>query len=136
MSRQVDTATAAELERLERLLLDPAVRRDPQQVSALLTEDFFEFGASGRIWTREAALELLAKENYSPPAVADFACHVLAEGVVLATYRAVRVGADRVRQVTLRSSIWIRESGSWRMRFHQGTRAIRAAEESVTARGA
>lgn len=44
-------AIAAELLRNEKLLLDP-----PRlfQVAALLSEDFFEFGASGCIWTRHS----------------------------------------------------------------------------------
>jgi hypothetical protein len=36
----------------ERALLDPAVRANPDAVSALLEEEFVEFGASGTIWDR------------------------------------------------------------------------------------
>ena len=58
-----DQETQAELERLELLLMDPAMRRDRERVGALLTSDFVEFGSSGRVWTREATLELLATET-------------------------------------------------------------------------
>lgn len=118
----MDAATMEELERLEKLLLDPATRRDRTRVASLLTEDFFEFGASGRVWTRETTLELLATENYTPPEVEDFACRELCNGVVLATYRAVRVTRDGKRAETLRCSIWARETGAWQMCFHQGTK--------------
>ena len=118
----MDTATAQQLERLEKMLLDPEVRRDRARVAALLTDDFFEFGASGRVWTREATLELLAAENYMPPEVEEFACRELCVGVVLATYRAVRAAEDGKRAETLRCSIWTRASGAWQMCFHQGTK--------------
>jgi hypothetical protein len=48
-----------------------------------------------------------------------FKIRILAEGVVLATYRATRHGERAV--TSLRSSIWKLEGGRWRMEFHQGT---------------
>ena len=74
-------------ERLELLLMDPAVRRDRERVAALLNEDFMEFGSSGRVWTREETLELLATETYTPPDVEDFGVRLLGRRVVLVTYR-------------------------------------------------
>jgi hypothetical protein len=106
----------------EAALLDPAVRRNRIRVSELLTEDFLEFGSSGRVWTREQILELLETEDYQPPAMEDFKCALIAEHVALVTYRTVRIDpltAERV--ATLRSSLWTKESGAWRVRFHQGT---------------
>ena len=122
---RVDAATAAELERLELMLMDPVVRRDREQVSLLLAQDFVEFGSSGRVWTRQPTLELLATETYTPPVVEDFACRMLGASVALVTYRAVRTNdLSGERVATLRSSLWTRESGIWQMRFHQGTRSI------------
>lgn len=121
----VNETTEAELERLELLLMDPAVRRDRERVGKLLAEDFLEFGSSGRVWTREMTLEQLPTETYSPPMVDSLACRMLGEDVALVTYRAVRTNeATGERTVTLRSSVWKRMSGDWKMRFHQGTRAI------------
>lgn len=115
---------AAQLFALERELLDPAIRKDRARVSALLADDFIEFGASGRIWTRDAILDLLETENFVPPEVEEIACRRLSEGVILVTYRTVRFNTDTgQRSTTLRSSIWTNESGSWLIRFHQGTRA-------------
>ena len=113
----------AHLQACEQTLLDPAVRRDRQRVSALLTEDFLEFGSSGRVWTREQILELLETENYQQPAMENFKCALIADGVALVTYRTVRaVAVSGEKATTLRSSLWIKESGTWRVRFHQGTR--------------
>jgi hypothetical protein len=118
-------AIAAHLLRCEQTLLDPAVRRDRARVSAILAEDFVEFGASGRIWTREQILDLLATETYTPPAIEDFRCRLIAGGVALVCYRTVRIDASTGRRITnLRSSLWTKESGEWLIRFHQGTPAI------------
>jgi ribonuclease HI len=101
---------------LERALLDPEVRHDPQHLDALLHEDFLEFGASGRRWDKAAVVAALPREpGGAPPALSDVDAAVLAPGVVLITYTA---------RAALRSSLWLRGSdGAWRMRFHQGTRA-------------
>ena len=118
-----DEATQNELQRLELLLMDPAVRRDRERVGALLTSDFVEFGSSGRVWTRKETLELLATETYTAPDVADFGFRLLGPAVVLVTYRTLRTGAAGELTITLRSSIWIRELDRWQVCFHQGTRA-------------
>jgi hypothetical protein len=127
MNSPIDThdTICAHLRTCEEALLDPASRRDRARVAALLAEDFLEFGSSGRVWSREEILELLASEDYQPPAIEDFTCHWIAEGVVLVTYRTVRTDPDQgQRQTALRSSIWIEEAGAWRMRFHQGTKVV------------
>lgn len=109
----------------EQALLDPAVRRDRARVAELLADDFLEFGSSGRIWTREAILDLLVTENYDPPAMEEFQCDLIGEDVALVTYKTVRAdAASGLRAEVLRSSIWIREAGDWRVRFHQGTKAV------------
>jgi hypothetical protein len=123
MEAKLDEATRVELERLELLLMDSEVRRDRQRFGALLTSDFVEFGSSGRAWTREATLGLLANETYTPPQADDFAFRLLGPDVVLVTYRTLRTDEVGEQTVTLRSSIWTRESGSWKVCFHQGTRA-------------
>lgn len=111
---------------LEKTLLDPSVRRNPAQVDGLLAADFMEYGSSGRVWSRAETLSMLAhEEGYTePPLVRDFACRPLALGVVLATYRAVRMDrASGKARETLRSSIWSKDAQGWQMRFHQGTSA-------------
>lgn len=114
---------AAHIRACEEALLDPAVRRNREQVAALLADDFLEFGASGRVWSRKQILELLATEAYQPPVMEDFVCRKIAEGVLLVTYRTVRTKPETGEKVAaLRSSLWTIESGGWRMRFHQGTR--------------
>ena len=107
----------------EEALLDPRVRRDPAAVANLLTDDFLEFGSSGRAWTRDQIIELLASESFSPVHIEDFRCDLLAADMALVTYRAIRADAQTGGRISsLRSSIWTHRMGEWRARFHQGTR--------------
>jgi hypothetical protein len=115
----------AELLALEERLLDPAVRAVPALVGALLAPEFTEFGASGRVFNRDAILATLASE---PPRVAlqarGFKVRLLAPGAALTTWRVTR--DDGVE--TLRSSVWQQQGGRWLMVFHQGTLAARDDE--------
>jgi hypothetical protein len=114
---------ARELRRSEEALLDPAVRRDRTRIAELLAEEFVEFGSSGRVWTPDEILEMLAGENPAPIEMLNFECAVLANDVALVTYRASRTDARTgIQSSSLRSSIWTKKPGGWRLRFHQGTR--------------
>jgi glyoxylase I family protein len=74
------------------------------------------------VWTPEQILELLATETFQPPQMKDFQCLRVADGVALVTYRAVRTDPGTGAQsATLRSSLWTKETGRWRVLFHQGT---------------
>ncbi len=116
--------TAARLRALEESLLDAAVRRDRKKRRSMLAENFLEFGSSGRTWTRNSIIELLSRETtFIAPAIEDFRCDFLSDDVALVTYRTIRADADSSEVLaSLRSSIWTKKSGAWRMRFHQGTR--------------
>jgi glyoxylase I family protein len=104
------------LEALELQLLQTAVRNQAARVDELLADDFVEFGASGRVWTKAAIIAALQDEPPTERRMSEFQAHPLAAGVVLVTYRVEREGTS-----TLRSSVWVREGDRWRMRFHQGT---------------
>lgn len=122
MKESID-AIAKDLRLSEEALLTPSVRKDRARIEELLAEDFLEFGASGRAWTRDEIRNLLAAETCTPVQMEDFNCALLAGDVALVTYRAVRTeGNVGMRNSTLRSSIWTKRSGRWRLRFHQGTR--------------
>lgn len=100
----------------ERALLDPAVRADPVAVEALLAPDFVEYGASGRVWDRDGIIGALAATPLVGGEAAGFDGRLLSDRVVLVTYR-----IDGVRP-SLRSSVWVQDdTGTWCLRFHQGT---------------
>ena len=120
----MDETACAHLRQCEEALLDAAVRRDRARVAAFLAGDFEEFGSSGRVWSREQVLELLAAEAYEAPTMEDFNCKLIAEDVALVNYRTVRTDPQTGRvSAALHSSLWTREGREWRMRFHQGTKA-------------
>lgn len=113
-----DDALGTLLFELEKRLMLPEIRRDRERVSALLHEEFREFGSSGREWRREGILDLLEHESSQlPPDVQNFTVRLVASNVALLTYRAARASST-----SLRSSLWVREDEGWRMLFHQGTR--------------
>jgi ribonuclease HI len=102
--------------RLERELLEPGIRADASRLAAILHTDFEEIGRSGRLWGREAIVQALAEEK---PAGVDFELlgsdRLSPESILLT----IRTTDDR--GTALRSSLWLRVNGRWRLRFHQGT---------------
>jgi ribonuclease HI len=119
---------AADLLRNELALLDPAIRRDGKRVRELLAKDFEEIGSSGRRWTLDQVVDLLASEDFEPPVMEAFECCMIAPRVALVTYRTVRADPQSgARAAVLRSSIWIERNGKWKARFHQGTPAHKNA---------
>lgn len=107
---------------LETRLHRQNVRADAAALRELIAEDFFEFGVSGTVWTREAVIEALRDESFSPREVTDFRLTMLGDDVALVTYRGHRFATpERPASDSLRSSIWRRWDGRWQMQFHQGT---------------
>jgi ribonuclease HI len=100
---------------LERDLLSDEVRSDPATVAALLHPDWTEIGRSGRLWTREELLSVIAPLT-EPVTLDTVAVSRVDETTILLLWRSV--GDQRS---TLRSSLWVRDGGGWRQRFHQGT---------------
>lgn len=119
---------------LETMLFDPSVRRDTSTVAELLTDDFREFGVSGKIYTKMDILAELSTEQPTTITLSDFTCDRIAPSVALVTYKSLATGDNRPASQALRSSLWVlsnpearygqapQREGSWRMQFHQGTR--------------
>ncbi|WP_342358502.1 DUF4440 domain-containing protein [Terrarubrum flagellatum] len=117
----VGNAAPDEVLTLELRLLETSVRSDAAALESLLTEDFVEFGRSGRVYDRSSVIDALMR-NPTPSeqlAIVDFRLRRLSADIVIATY--VAVGGSGRR--TNRSSIWVRGTHGWRMTFHQGTPA-------------
>ena len=114
---------ADHLKSLEETLLDPAVRKNSEQVSDLLADDFLEFGSSGRTFDKASILEDLRNEPpHQTARLSDFAIRPLAPEVILVTYRTTRLDSSgQIIHQTQRSSIWINRNGKWQITFHQGT---------------
>ena len=111
------------LKSLEETLLDPAVRKNSERVSTLLTDDFLEFGSSGRTFNKASILEdLLNEPPHQTARLTDFAIRPLAPAVMLVTYRTTRHDSSgQIIHQAQRSSIWINRDNRWQITFHQGT---------------
>jgi hypothetical protein len=113
------------IRKLEEELFKPSVRASRTAVSALLADDFVEFGQAGRVYDKQQVLESLAAEatDGEPKRSAHgFRLKSLADDVVLLTYRSSRIDGGKTLH-SLRSSIWKFADGRWQMLFHQGTPA-------------
>jgi hypothetical protein len=93
-----------------------STRKDAEETADLLSEDFREFGASGRVWDRAAMIAELSAETPYQIVTAEFECQRLSGELALLTY----VASTSIRR-TLRSSLWRLEGDRWRVLFHQGT---------------
>ena len=112
---------AAQLESLERELLDPRGRADRVRIDSLIADEFVEIGASGAVFGKAVVLQALPREQGVAFETGDMSVFAVVEGVVRINYRATRTAGDDVRH-SLRSSWWRRDAdGAWRMVFHQGT---------------
>ena len=104
----------------EEALLQPDVRKSQALVDSLASE-FIEFGASRRAYSRQDLVEALKSESPSLQTASHVRVFSVSEDVVLIAYMIERHGSPAVH--TLRSSLWERKDGDWRMVFHQGTRS-------------
>ena len=108
----------------EEALHRPDVRRSRAALEELLADGFVEFGASGSVYQRADIIDLLLQEEASQPGdlqADNYKLTPIQDGAALLTYETRRRRQDGSERHVLRSSIWIRDGGEWRMLFHQGT---------------
>lgn len=87
-------------------------------------EGFWEVGASGRRYSRNHVLDVLADRHQVASHLAledtweaaDFACRELGSDTYLLTYTLVQ-GQRKTRRAT----VWRRSADGWKIMFHQGT---------------
>ncbi len=112
------------LKNLEEKLLDPRIRKCPDELTLLLADEFTEIGSSGKIYTKQSVIEgMLRDTQVSHYVIFNFKQLILAPDVVLVTYQLNRCNQNIKEAVccSLRSSIWKIVDNQWRMVFHQGT---------------
>jgi hypothetical protein len=109
-----------DLERLEEALWREETRFDLAFQERCFAPDCFEFGRSGRVYTRQ---QMILTERQRIDAVLplpDLAIRLLDENTAQVTYNS-RVTYGGVVEYGRRSSIWSRTPAGWMMRFHHGT---------------
>lgn len=111
------------LKRMETAMHRTDVRRDRQQMEALLHPDFIEIGRSGKRYSRDAILEEFRTEAALPAIDArDFQLQEISQDVLLLTYRSAHIADNgTLTRHTLRTSLWVRTAQGLQLRYHQGT---------------
>ncbi len=114
---------AAELRALE-----PIFHRSPPGSTravfeAMTAPDFWEVGASGRVYQRDEVLNIVegryARGDADEPlAVSDFAAREIAPDTYLVTY-----ALDQAGRASRRATVWARQPHGWAALYHQGTLA-------------
>ncbi len=115
----------AALARREPIFHRPELGTTRADFEAQTATDFWEVGASGRAYTREAVWEVVGARYADPSAApddpwdtSDFECRRIASDTYLLTY-VLQQGARRTRRLT----VWRRTDQGWMILYHQGTLA-------------
>ena len=111
-----------QLRRLEESLWRSETLFDREYMTEILAADFFEFGRSGRVYTRNDILDAQAKPIAADLPLKDFKAHLITPDVALVTYVS-GVTYNGVKELANGSSLWSKTPRGWQIRFHQGTPA-------------
>ncbi len=109
----------ADLPDLEDSLWRRETRFDRALMEATFAPGFFEFGRSGRRYTRAELLLDEAQAQDIPATLHNLTVTPLSETLALVTYIS-ELRCDPPEWAN-RASVWDRASGRWQLRFHQGT---------------
>lgn len=110
----------AQLVELEEAMWREATRFDLSFQQQRFASDFFEFGRSGRVYTREQAIRTDSSPILATLPLANLAIRSLGGAIAQVTYDSEVAYSTGVEHAH-RSSIWSRSPAGWVMRFHQGT---------------
>jgi hypothetical protein len=109
-----------ELIRLEEGMWRAETRYDSVFQAERFAPDFFEFGRSGRIYTRDEAILGGGGPILAVLPLQNLRVRLLDSNTAQITYDSEVKYGDKV-EYGRRSSIWSRTERGWVMRFHQGT---------------
>jgi len=86
----------------------------------IVSPDFWEIGASGKVYTREFALGVLKSRQASPPKemwqTSDYQVKRVSKTIYLLTYT-----LTQPMRVTKRLTVWQYTAKGWQAVYHQGT---------------
>jgi hypothetical protein len=108
------------LTRLEESLWVEATRFNESVMQGTLAEDFFEFGKSGKMHTRDAVLGAAHHSIGIVLPLRELGIRLLDQNTAQITYIS-ETGSPGSRLLARRSSIWSKTPQGWQLRFHQGT---------------
>lgn len=115
---------------------EPVFHREPREggrehLDAMMVADFFEIGASGRVYSREHVLErVLSRWERDEPEMAmeveEFVVRQIGPHAYLVTYTMQQPDGHATR-TTRRATVWTDRADRWQVIYHQGTLAEPAA---------
>lgn len=124
---EADADIAAQLREREPVFhrLPPGTTRE--DLEPRLTSNFFEIGASGRIYSRDRVIETVIDryergEGEMEHTISEFVCEQVADHVFLTTYLLSQPDGPETR-TTRRATLWTDAQGRWQVVYHQGTMA-------------
>jgi hypothetical protein len=120
MSLTLSEEDCAILTCLEEDMWREVTRFDPTFQEQRFAADFFEFGRSGRVYTRDQIIRLNSQPIHAVLPLPNLAIRLLDTNTAQITYNS-QVEYDGIIDHARRSSIWSRTENGWVMRFHQGT---------------
>ncbi len=108
---------------LEKRLLEPEVRKNPDELAKLIADDFVEYGSTGCVYNKQDILKVLPQAPARRMGIENFDARHLSPEVVISSYSVVprdkRSGGD---ERSTRNSIWKMTDGRWQIVFHKGKR--------------
>lgn len=109
-----------ELKRREPIFHRPEWGTTRADFERMTVEDYWEVGASGRVYSRQYVLDELerryAHPHEDPWETKDFQCRALGGDHFLLTYTLLQG-----MRVTRRSTVWRQTPDGWKIVYHQGT---------------
>ncbi|MBK8202516.1 MAG: DUF4440 domain-containing protein [Bdellovibrionales bacterium] len=108
-----------DLIKLEEALWKSETRFNLSFQEKVFASDFFEFGRSGRRYTREQMVRTESQPIRAKFPLKNLKIHPLDSNNVLVTYIS-EVQYDEL-ELANRCSVWSRKKDGWQLRFHQGT---------------
>jgi len=105
---------------LESCHTDDNIRSSKSKLSDMLSDDYVEFGESGKTYSKNDCLESVSCEN--SVTIIDFKTKIISDDVILSTFVAKKINKHtKEEKYSLRSSVWKLFGDKWKMIFHQGT---------------
>lgn len=105
-----------EIKSLELELVSPEIRKNVARINELISDDFEEFGSSGKAYRKQDILNDLPLSEPANYELSGFTFKELSSHCILIKYSSIVSGVH-----ALRSSIWVKQEGHWQILHHQST---------------
>jgi len=106
---------------LENQLHSCEVRNSKTKLNILLSDQFNEIGASGKMFTKNEVIEYILKSKQIKIMTYDYKLFKLSSSIMQLIYKEKSQLDENNYRYTLRSSLWKMYGNNWKMIFHQGT---------------